>query len=122
MVAGTWRRGETRPGSTRWRLAWWQRLYLRPLPHQQGSFDLSGALMERGGSAPCHRTGAAAGAPTAQRAGGPESPIRIGEYDNVFPWGAPRSTSSGAVSLPYWRRPGRTRSTSSGWATPRSDG
>src|SRR6516225_4147318 len=32
--------GLTRPGSTRPAVSLWQRLYLRPLPHQQGSLDL----------------------------------------------------------------------------------
>src|SRR5215468_12503542 len=41
MWPGTSRIGLTRPGWTRPSLARWQRLYLRPLPHQQGSLDLS---------------------------------------------------------------------------------
>ena len=38
MWSGTDRRGLTTPGSTRPSRGLWQRLYLRPLPHQHGSF------------------------------------------------------------------------------------
>src|SRR5918994_1328759 len=38
MWGGTVRIGETMPGSTRPSVRLWQRLYLRPLPHQHGSF------------------------------------------------------------------------------------
>src|SRR3954447_24438243 len=37
IVAGTVRIGDTTPGSTRPSDRLWQRLYLRPLPHQHGS-------------------------------------------------------------------------------------
>jgi hypothetical protein len=37
MWSGTLRMGLTTPGSTRPSSGRWQRLYLRPLPHQQGS-------------------------------------------------------------------------------------
>src|ERR671918_2148479 len=40
MPAGTGRAGLTRPGRTWSVLALWQRLNLRPLPHQQGSLAL----------------------------------------------------------------------------------
>ena len=40
MSAGTGRRGPTRPGRMWSVLALWQRLNLRPLPHQQGSLAL----------------------------------------------------------------------------------
>src|SRR5437762_1138283 len=39
MPGGTRRGGLIRPGRTLPALALWQRLYLRPLPHQQGSFE-----------------------------------------------------------------------------------
>jgi hypothetical protein len=37
IASGTARRGLTTPGCTRPSVGRWQRLYLRPLPHQQGS-------------------------------------------------------------------------------------
>src|SRR4029450_14089651 len=47
MSAGTARGGPTRPGRMWSVLALWQRLNLRPLPHQQGSFALrAGAVIE----------------------------------------------------------------------------
>src|SRR5205823_2325875 len=45
MWGGTVRSGLTRPGSTRPSIVLWQRLYLRPLPHQHGSFDLSATVL-----------------------------------------------------------------------------
>src|SRR5262245_48885222 len=39
MCSGTDRIGLTTPGTTRPASGLWQRLYLRPLPHQQRSFD-----------------------------------------------------------------------------------
>ena len=44
MCGGTVRIGPTRPGRTRPPDALWQRLYLRPLPHQHGSLDLRTGL------------------------------------------------------------------------------
>ena len=39
MCAGTVRMGEISPGAMRPSRPLWQRLYLRPEPHQQSSFD-----------------------------------------------------------------------------------
>src|SRR5579884_4278286 len=47
MPAGTVRDGPTAPGRSRSWLARWQRLYLRPLPHQQGSLAFTSTTFTR---------------------------------------------------------------------------
>ena len=55
MFAGTVRMGEMMPGEMRPSSPLWQRLYLRPEPHQQSSFDwgrTAGALARARGVDP----------------------------------------------------------------------